>query len=146
VDAALNAALLDDAFDRLVPQLAAGQEDVRLAAVAVLKNTVHDCMGGGVGRQHEGAFASLEAALGPTHQEIWVPVLSGTPVLPPVIWSIMDVYVQCTRLGVICLGFRFHAPLTAILRQNVTICMGNNSCIANFALRLIGDSPLNGTA
>ena len=79
MDASLGVSLLDDAFDRLVPQLAAGQEDVRLAAVAVLKNTVHDCMNGSaVGSQHESAFASLEAALGPTHQEIWAAVLSGT--------------------------------------------------------------------
>ena len=56
---------------------AAGQEDVRLAAVAVLKNTVHECLSGEVGSKHEGVFASLEAALGPTQQGIWVSVLSG---------------------------------------------------------------------
>ena len=56
---------------------AAGQEDVRLAAVAVLKNMVHECLGGEVGGEHEGVFASLEAGLGPTQQEIWISVLSG---------------------------------------------------------------------
>lgn len=35
-----------------------------------------------------------------------------------------------------CLYFRFHAPLTANIRFNVTICMGNNRCVADFALRL----------
>ena len=61
---------------------AAGQEDVRLAAVAVLKNTVHECLSGDVGSEHEGIFASLEAALGPTQQEIWISVLSGEAIGP----------------------------------------------------------------
>jgi len=35
-----------------------------------------------------------------------------------------------------CLGFRFYVLLTAILCLNVTMCMGNNSCVADFDLRL----------
>jgi len=44
--------------------------------------------------------------------------------------------VQYTRLEAECLGFRFHAPLTAILRFTATICVGNHTCVADFALRL----------
>jgi len=43
--------------------------------------------------------------------------------------------IQYTRLRVECLGVQFHAALTAGLRLNVTICMGNNSCVADVALR-----------
>jgi len=52
--------------------------------------------------------------------------------------------IQHTRLKSECLGFQFHALLTAIRRLNGTICMGNTSCIADFALCLKGDSPRNG--
>jgi len=50
--------------------------------------------------------------------------------------------VQYTRLSAECLGFQFHAPLTAILRLNITICMRNNSCVADVALRLMAILPL----
>jgi len=43
---------------------------------------------------------------------------------------------QCTCFQAECLGFRSHALLRAIFGLNATICMGNNSCVADFALRL----------
>jgi len=45
-------------------------------------------------------------------------------------------HLQYTSLYAECLGVRFHAPPTAILRLNVTICMGINSCVADVVLRL----------
>lgn len=70
---------LDEALARLVQLLAAGQEDVRLGAVHVLKGLVQECV---AAPEHtadslEGPLAVLEAALGPTYQDAWPLVLSG---------------------------------------------------------------------
>jgi len=65
-------------------------------------------------------------------------VLDGKKVPPPHLPTMLQ-KIQYTRLQAECLGFQFqfHAPLTAILPLKIAICMGNNSCVADVALRLM---------
>lgn len=77
-DADVAAQHLDQAFARLLPRLVNGQEDVRLAVVAVAKNVIHACLQGRSLQQTDrDALATLEKGLGTTHQPAWPAILSG---------------------------------------------------------------------
>jgi len=79
----------------------------------------------------------------------WLPALAtphrGLPPTAalPAAWGLESFVVESVlvHLQYTCLSAerprsQFSAPLTAILRLNIPICMGNNSCVADVALRL----------